>query len=78
MKLNVFRCRDGYLLMETRANLREAGEAHGPLDFVGEFHGLRLAPEVYARVIRQVTERGHALIGRDELISGGLLPPDGA
>ena len=64
MKLNVFRCRDGYLLTEAAAS--EPDAAH--LDYVGEFLSSRLAPHVRARVAREIEDRNYALIGQDELM----------
>ena len=67
MQLNVFRCRDGYLLMEVTADPAVAEVAHGPLDYVGEFQSSRLVPELLARVAREVADRGYALIDQSEL-----------
>ncbi|WP_036171166.1 hypothetical protein [Noviluteimonas dokdonensis] len=61
----VFRCRDRYLLAKAAV---EPNATFGDLDFVGEFDSSRLAPDVRARIARDMGDLTYALIGLDELL----------
>ena len=68
MNLHVFRYRDGYLVVEVTVDPRKLDDAQAAWDYVGEFHASRLAPDVQARVVQEIADRGYALIGQNELM----------